>query len=243
MNGIKSLLVFSLIFPLLAACSLTSTIEDQYPLESVNGSGAQTSYIYRAAGLTVPEVAKALVDKSKPQQESVEKKDHMFLVYSDKIIHLQQDEKKLEDTLIEVDSKEYVRNNYSSSFLQGYLVASLLGDLFGNGRYGGGTYRGYSDRDTYKPQGGTYHKPTVQEKKIAPPMTVDRTGSIFKRSKTADSSKAGERGGILNKSPPKSSGTITRDNGSDKNAGSWLTPRKATKPKTRGGFGRITRRR
>ena len=240
---IKYWLIVSLIVPLLAACSITSTIEDNYPLESVSGSGSQTSYVYRAADLSVAEVAKALVDKSKPQQQSAEKDGHLFLVYSDKVIHLQQDEKKPADTLIEVDTKEYIRDNYSSSFLQGYLAASLLGNLFGNGRYDGGSYRGYADRDTYKPKAGSYHAPTVQEKQAIPPMTVDRKGSIFKRSKTADSSKAGEGGGIFNKAPPKSSGTITRDNGSSKKSSSWLSPRKTTKPKTRVGFGRVTRRR
>ncbi|SFS60741.1 DUF4247 domain-containing protein [Paenibacillus sp. BC26] len=238
---IKLLLVVTLIVPLLAACGLNKTIEENYPLESVNGSGNETSYVYRAAGVSVPEVAKALIDESKPQQQSPEKTDHMFLVYSDRVVHLQQDAAKPEDTLIEVDSKEYVRNNYSSSFLQGYLIASILGDLFDNGRYGHGTYRGYTDRDKYKPKGGTYHAPSVQEKKAVPPMTVNRTGSIFKRSKNADTSKVGE-GGLFNKAPPKT-GKITRDSGDSKKSGSWLTPRKSSKPKTRVGFGRVTRRR
>ncbi|REE88699.1 uncharacterized protein DUF4247 [Paenibacillus taihuensis] len=238
---IKILLVISLIFPLLAACGIEETIQEKYPLESVNGSGSQTSYVYRAAGVSVPEVAKALIDESKPQQQSAEKTDHMFLVYSDKIIHLQQDAKKPEDTLVEVDTKEYVRNNYSSSFLQGYLLASLLSDLFDNGRYGQGSYRGYYDRDKYKPNTGNYHAPSAQEKKAIPPMTVNRTGSIFKRSKNADTSRVGE-GGLFNKAPPKSSGKITRGSDSGKKS-SWFTPPKKSKPKTRVGFGRVSRRR
>ncbi|WP_219837819.1 DUF4247 domain-containing protein [Paenibacillus sp. R14(2021)] len=237
---LKLLLVFTLVLPLLAACGITQKIEEKYPLESVSGSGSSTSYVYRAAEVSVPEVAKALVDMSKPEQISPEKPDHMFLVYSDRVIHVQQDKDKPADTLIEVDSKEYVRSNYSSSFLQGYLLASLLNDLFDHGRYGKGSYRGYDDRQTYKPSGGSYHAPTAQEKKAIPPMTVNRTGSIFKRSKNADSGKVGE-GGIFNKSP--SRGTITRDSDSGKKSGSWLTPRKSSRPKTRVGFGRVSRRR
>jgi len=237
---LKKVLVLSLILPLLAACGITSTIEDNYPLESVNGSGAQTSYVYRAEGLSVPEVAKALTDENKPQQVSDEKTDHMFLVYSNKIIHLQQDGTKPEDTLIEVDSKEYVRSNYSSSFLQGYIMASLLGDLFGGSR--GGSYRGYTDKDTYKPKTGSYHAPTVSEKKAIPPMTVDRKGSIFKRAKDAVSGKAGSGDSVFGKSPSKS-GTITRDKESGSKKSSWITPRKSSKPKTRIGMGRISRRR
>ncbi|MBM7563620.1 DUF4247 domain-containing protein [Paenibacillus sacheonensis] len=237
---LKLLLVFTLVFPLLAACGINKKIEENYPLESVNGSGASTSYVYRAAGVSVPEVAKALTDESKPQQASPEKKDHMFLVYSDRVIHLQQDTAKPEDTLIEVDSKEYVRDNYSSSFLQGYLVASVIGSLFDNGRYGHGTYRGYDDRGTYKPAGGTYRAPSTQEKKAIPPMTVTRTGSIFKRSKNTDSSTKPGSGGVLG-NPSK--GKITRDTDSGKKSGGWLTPRKSSKPKTRVGFGRVSRRR
>ncbi|RAP78060.1 DUF4247 domain-containing protein [Paenibacillus montanisoli] len=238
---IKLLLVVSLIFPLLAACGINSTIEENYPLESVNGSGSQTSYVYRAAGVSVPDVAKALVEQSKPDQQSPEKTDHMFLVYSDRVVHLQQDTAKPEDTLIEVDSKEYVRNNYDSSFLEGYLIASLIDDLFDHGRYGHGNYRGYKERDLYKPKSGKYRAPSADEKKAIPPMTVNRTGSIFKRSKNADSSKVGE-GGLFNKAPPKS-GKITRDSGGESKSGSWLEPRKSKKPKTRVGRGRVTRRR
>ncbi|QHW34304.1 DUF4247 domain-containing protein [Paenibacillus rhizovicinus] len=237
---LKLLLVFTLIFPLLAACGVNQKFEEQYPLESVNGSGSSTSYVYRAAGVSVPDVAKALADKEKPQQESAEAKDRMFLVYSDRIIHLQQDTAKPEDTLIEVDSQEYVRNNYSSSFLQGYLLASFLSNLFDNGRYGHGTYRGYDDRGTYKPTGGSYHAPSAQEKKAVPPMTVTRTGSIFKRSKNADSSTKSGSGGVTS-NPSK--GKITKEPGSSKKSGSWLTPRKSSKPKTRVGFGRVSRRR
>lgn len=237
---LKLLLVFTLIFPLLAACGINQKVEEMYPLESVNGSGSQTSYVYRATGVSVPEAAKALADKSKPEQESPEKTDHMFLVYADRIVHVQQDTAKPEDTLIEVDSKEYVRNNYSSSFLQGYLVASLLSNLFDNGHYGNGSYRGYGDRGAYKPSAGSYHAPSAQEKKAVPPMTVTRTGSIFKRSKNADTTTKSGSGGVMS-NPSK--GKITRDSDSGKKSSSWLTPRKSSKPKTRVGFGRVSRRR
>lgn len=243
-KALKLLLVVSLIVPLLAACGIDQTIKETYPLESVNGSGAETSYVYRAAGQSVPEVAKELAEASKPDQISDEQEDRMFLVYSDRIVHLQRDEANPEDTLVEVSSKEYVRNNYSMSFLEGYLLASLLSDLFDNGRYGGGSYRGYNDRDTYKPKTGTYHMPTDTEKKAVPPMTVERKGSIFKRSHKVDTGQVGSGGSIFGKSPSSSSsstGKITRGSSGGKSS-SWLQPRKSFKPKTRVGFGRIKRR-
>lgn len=244
--ALKLFLAFSLIVPLLAACGgINETIKDTYPLESVSGSGSQTSYVYRAEGKTVPEVADELVKSSKPDQQSDEAEDRMFLIYSDRIVQLQKDEKKPEDTLVEVDSKEYVRNNYSMSFLEGYLLASLLSDLFDNGRYGGGSYRGYSDRDVYKPKTGSFRTPTVEDKKAIPPMTVERKGSIFKRSKDANSSQPGSGGSIFSKSPEKSSSTgkITRDSSGSSKKSSWLSPRKSSKPKTRVGLGRISKRR
>ncbi|MFD0713736.1 DUF4247 domain-containing protein [Paenibacillus sp. GCM10027626] len=246
--ALKLLLVFSLIVPLLAACGgINETIKETYPLESVNGSGNQTSYVYRAANKSVPEVAKELSEQSKPQQQSKEADDRMFLVYSDRIVHLQQDKQQPEDTLIEVDSKEYVKKNYSMSFLEGYLLASLLSDLFDAGRYGGGNYRGYNDRDTYKPKTGTFHAPTAKEKKATPPLTVERKGSIFKRSKDAGSGGFGDLGsggGSIFSKPSEKSGKITR-NGSEskKSGGSIFSPGKSKKPKTKSGFGRIIRRR
>ena len=65
-----------------------------------------------------------------PDQSSPEDTERMFLVYGDEYYHLQQDPQKPADTLIEIDSKEYVQRNYDSSFLQGYLTAVLIGNLF-----------------------------------------------------------------------------------------------------------------
>ncbi|WP_167279514.1 DUF4247 domain-containing protein [Paenibacillus lupini] len=238
LHSIKILLLISFIVPMLAACAISDTVKEQYPLESVNGSGNQTSYVYRAADQTVPEVAKQLVDKKKPEQQSAESTERMFLVYNDEVIQIQQAPDDPADTLIEIDSKEYVRNNYSSSFLQGYLLASVLNDLFDHGRYGKGTYRGYSSKDTYKPK-TTYHAPTAQDLKKAPPVTVNRTGTIFKRSKNADSSAVGSGSG----SSGSTGKVVTGGSSSSKKSGSVFTKPKKSTPKIRKGSGRISRRR
>ncbi|WP_027094323.1 DUF4247 domain-containing protein [Cohnella thermotolerans] len=245
--------ILALVVTLLSACG-SLNVEETYPLESVNKDGNQTSYVYRAAGETVPEVAKELADKKKPQQQSKEDPDHMFLVYSDQIIHVQKDEKNPEDSLIEVDSKEYVRQNYSPSFLEGYLLASLIGSLFDSSRPSGGygDYRGYGSLDSHPPAKGSYHAPTSSDMKTAPPMTVQKKGSIFKRGTTSsDDGSAGSNGLFGRKTESGSSGTkgtITRNkdgsSGSSKSSSGWLKPRKSTVPKTKiGGFGRISRRR
>ncbi|WP_028561581.1 DUF4247 domain-containing protein [Paenibacillus pinihumi] len=254
LHTIKYALIISFLFPLLAGCSIQDNIKEQYPLESVNGSGSQTSYVYRAANSTVPETAAALIKQGKPKEQSPEDNERMFLVYDKEIIHLQRDAEHPQDTLVEVDSKEYVRQNYSSNFLQGYLVGSLIRDLFDNGRYHGGDYRGYTSKDVYKPQKGSYRAPTTEDKKKAPPVTVNRTGSIFKRSKDADTT-------FDRNTPPAASnpskGKITRDTDSSSgglfskpkvskqpsSSGNWFSKPKSSKPKVKIGSGRVFRRR
>ncbi|MCM3171745.1 DUF4247 domain-containing protein [Paenibacillus sp. MER 99-2] len=238
-HGLKLMFVLSLVMSLLSACG-APTVQDTYPLESVSGSGNTTSYVYRAAERTVPEVAQELSEQRQPDQISAESTERMFLVYQDQYYHLQQDPDKAEDTLIEVDSKEYVRQNYDSSFLQGYLTATLIGNLFDSfGGGGNGKYRGYTNKDTYKPSGGTYRAPTSNDKKLAPPITVDRKGSITRRGGDTDTS-VGSGGGLFSRKKEPSSGKIDRG----KSGGLFDSPKSSyKKPKTRVGGGRIMRRR
>lgn len=248
--AVKLTLVISLLASLLAGCGLSNVAQENYPLEVVNQDGAATSYVYRAAGESVPQVAELLAEQRSPKQISESSEERMFLVYSDEIIHLQQDPQKPEDTLIEVDSKEYVQRNYDSSFLQGYLTAQLIGSLF-DSMNGGGGYRGYTSRDVYQPKQGSYREATSADKKVAPPMTVQKKGSITRRG-TTDSTKnsVGNGGSIFNRNPGTGtdtntgkSGSITRNKKQD-NGGIFSSPRKSiTKPKTRVGSGKIVRRR
>lgn len=235
---IKSVLVVALMASVLTGCG-SPNVSDTYPLESVNKSGSETSYIYRAEGKTVPVVAAELTDQQKPEQISKEDPDHMFLVYSDKWIHVMKDEKKPEDSLIEVDSKEYVQRNYNPSFLEAYLIGSLVSDLFDS--FGGkkyGNYRGYTSYEKYKPN-TQYHKPSTSEKKAIPPMTVERKGSIFKRgSSSSSSSKSDDSGGFFSKK--KSSGSISKNKSSG--SGSFFSPSKSKAPKTKSGTGKIFKR-
>ena len=121
--------MLSLLVSLLSGCGAPN-IKDTYPLESVNRDGNATSYVYRAADKSVPDVAGELIAANTPDQSSPEDTERMFLVYGDEYYHLRQDPQKPTDTLIEIDSKEYVQRNYDSSFLQGYLTAVLIGNLF-----------------------------------------------------------------------------------------------------------------
>lgn len=238
---LKIVLVLSFLVSLLSGCGEFGevTMKETYPLESVNKDGSQTSYIYRAANKTVPEVARELAEQKKPRQISKEDAEHMFLVYSKEWIHVQRDEQNPDDTLIEVDSEEYVRQNYSPSFLEGYLVASLIGNMFDSlGRHG--DYRGYSSRDVYQPA-KQYEAPTAKDKKAIPPLTVERSGSIFKRGQdhSGSSTKVGDNGNVFGKS---SSGKIVKEKDGKSGFDSIFSPSKSKKPKTRVGTGKIFKR-
>ncbi|MEX0414934.1 DUF4247 domain-containing protein [Bacillus sp. C30] len=233
------------------------SIQDRYPLESVAKDGKQESYVYRAANRSVPEVAKELISERKPKQASKEDENQMFLVYSDKMYNLQKDKEKPSDTLIEISNEEFVRQNYQPSFLQGYIMGSILNDIFGSRKSSYGDYRGYNDRQNHKPV-IPERPPTKEEKKTPPPITKEGKGSIIKRGDNVDpKSSVGDKGSITEKgsktTPPPSTGSkgkITKNpggsSGSDvKPKSSIKTPPKNTSPpKTRvGGSGKIMKRR
>jgi hypothetical protein len=246
---LKLLLSFALAVGLLSGCSSSPVSASNYPLVSVSEKGNQSSRVYRAENQTVPEVAHALADEKSPQEISKDDPEHMFLVYPDEWYHVQRDPQKSTDTLIEVSSKEFVKQNYNPSFLQGYIAAHLVDQLFDilrsrNQSYG--DYRGYSSREIYR-SGPEYHAPTTQEKKAAPPLTVPGTGSIIKRSDKAPvtpdtRSRVGSDGDVTKKS-----GTIIRssdgNNSTTPKSSKFSPPRNTSPPKTRvGGSGSIRRR-
>ncbi|MCM3783826.1 DUF4247 domain-containing protein [Neobacillus mesonae] len=242
---IKITLVLSLFISLLSGCGPASAVQQNYPLESVNGSGNNTSYVYRAADMTVPEVANELMEERTPEEVSPQDTERMFLVYSDELYHLQQDPEAPEDTLIEVDSKQYVQQNYSSSFLQGYITASILSSIFDTFK-GTGNYRGYTTQKTYKPSQGSYRTPTDSDKSMAPPLTTKKSGSIIRRGlgDTSDSNKS-TSGNVLERDKSSSSSTSKGKIERGKSGGSSIfsSPKKSSRPKTKIGSGRISRRR
>lgn len=253
---IKAALAAVIAASILTGCGSDQSVKSLYPLESVLKEGNQESLVYRAENQSVPEVAKKLIDQKKPEQSSKEDNDQMFLVYPDEWYNIQKDKEKPSDTLIEVSNKEFVRQNYNPSFLEGYILASILDDIFGSHRSYKGDYRGYTDRKSHKPV-IDYHTPTAQEKKTLPPITKQGTGSIIKRSDNAGSSSStvgskdsvikkesqtapsDENKGKIIKSPNSSDGSDVKPKSS-----SISPPKNNSPPKTKvGGSGRITKRR
>lgn len=209
-----SWLSFVLIIALLTGCGADAVryIKDEYPLVSVEGKGTNLSKVYLVEGKNVPAVATELAAKESPKEKSKESEDQMFLVYSDKVINIQKDPSESKNTLVQVDSIEYAKTHYDSSFLQGYLTATLLQSLFGGNWFnnkGSYDYRGYTRTPTYNAGNGNATAPTTDTSKDKKPTTSDRTGTF--KSGTANPSSG-------------SSSTARKNDGS--------TPNKVTKPST-----------
>jgi len=172
-----SWLSFLLIITLLTACGADagSYVKNQYPLVSVDGNGSNLSKVYSVEGKPVPAVAAELAAQESPKEKSKESEDQMFLLYNDKVINIQKDPKDSGNTLVQIDSIQYAKSHYDSSFLQGYLTATILQSIFGGGWFNNRTsydYRGYTRTPAYNSAPAT---DTSNDKK---PTTSDRTGSF-----------------------------------------------------------------
>ncbi|MDI3328549.1 MAG: DUF4247 domain-containing protein [Alicyclobacillaceae bacterium] len=221
---------------LLAGCGAMDYVSKTYPLESANQSGGGMQKVYRAENKSVPEVARELREQEAPEEVSKESAQEMFLVYRDRLIHLQQDPERPQDTLIEIDDNQFVKEHYDPSFLEGFLLASTLDRIFGGGwHFGGGSfghYRGYRWEPHAPAPPPASESPGMKKPPAEPPKTVAGTGSFTRRtdlpsanppqtetvrsggesSKTAVS--AGDRPSRSVSSPPKvskgSTGSFTR---------------------------------
>ena len=187
-------LSFLLIVALIAGCSNASNyVKDNYSLIDVEGAGKSVAKIYLAEGKTVPEVAEELARAEKPQEISKKSDDQMFLVYDNRIINVHKDPENAANTLIEIDSIEYARTHYDSSFLQGYLTGALLQSLFGSdwwdrsGKYGAPTYKGYGS------SGGSADTKTTSPNAVDDnkPSTSARTGSFNSKGSASSTGKTG----------------------------------------------------
>ncbi|WP_135554206.1 DUF4247 domain-containing protein [Paenibacillus cymbidii] len=166
-------------------------MKDHYPLVDVQGAGKENAKVYAVSGKTVPVVANEIAAEETPKEKSKENEDRMFLLYDDKVINVQKDPANEGGTLVEIDSVSYAKSHYDSSFLNGYLTASLVNTLLGSlgdalsGSSGSGTgYGGYNTTDAPRNT-----QATTPPKAKDTPSTSDRTGT-FKSKDAADSGTA-----------------------------------------------------
>lgn len=267
MKQLKFALALILSLALLAGCSSASSyVKEHYPLVDVQGKGKDAARIYLAEGRTVPEVAADLAKEEKPKETSKENSDQMFLVYDDKIVNLQKDPSDAQNTLVELDSIPYAKEHYGSSFLEGYLTASLLQSLFGGGwssRAPPVEYRGYGSSSDYK--SSSPKATTADKSKNGAPATTERSGSFSTKSGSAStggksstsdkssasgststssgasSSSSSTSGSTGSYSTKKSDSSTTRK--SDGSTPTYKQPASASKPKTSTGSGSFSTKR
>jgi hypothetical protein len=229
-----SWVAFLLILSLLTACGDAGNYaKDHYPLVSADGNGTNLSKVYAAEGKTVPAVANELAEKDPPKEKSKESIDQMFLLYPDKVINIQKDPKDSNNTLVQIDSIQYAKEHYDSSFLQGYLAAALLQSVMGGGWFGGNRsqdYRGYTQTPTYSSSGSSKSSTSTKEKA---PSTSDRTGTFSTGKNTATT---GSNIGSRNSG---SSSTTRKNDGSTQNR---VTKSSSSKPSTSSRTGSFSRR-
>lgn len=176
---------------LLAGCADAGAyVKDRYPLVKAEGQGSQMVKVYSAEGKDVPTVAKELAAEEKPRETSKQSADQMFLVYDDKIVNLQKDPQNAANTLVEIDSISYAKEHYDSSFLQGYLTATVLQSLFGGGWFNRApAYPGYRGYTSVAPNvGGSVGSPQGSSgPDTKQPATSQRSGSFSTGKSGADS--------------------------------------------------------
>lgn len=224
-------LAFLLTAALLAGCTNASSyVRDNYPLVDVDGKGKSAAKVYLSEGKTVPETAHAIADKEKPRELSKDSTEQMFLVYDNRIINVQKDPENDKNSIIEIDSIEYARDHYDSSFLQGYLTAVLIDTIFGNNwskqasSRGSPTYQGYgtSGKATQQTQAGK--SDTTKQ-----PSTTSGTGSFTSKGNTGSSSSSSSSGSSTGKDTG-SSGSSSASSTAPSSSGS--TGNFTTKPST-----------
>jgi hypothetical protein len=253
MNRWTKWIVILLSFALIAGCSnAQSYVSDHYPLVDVQGKGKDTSKIYAVEGKDVPAVAKELAAQEQPKEMSKESPDQMFLAYTDKIVQVQKDPANDKNSLVEISTIEYAKNHYDSSFLQGYLTATLIQSLFGGGGWFGRSstpdYRGYTNAP--RSGGSSPYNSSPQVSQDKKPATSDRTGSFNSKpgsavkpdSGTADKPPTGASSGTFRTTPSDKSGSVSSSTGR-KSDGSTPSYKSPSKPSTSTRSGSFSRRR
>lgn len=88
--------------------------------------------VYIAENQDISTVASDIQNHEKPSEMSEERDGKQIFIYDKQFVTLTESQDDASDTMIEVAGEEFVQKNYRPSFFEGYLVASLLGNMFGN---------------------------------------------------------------------------------------------------------------
>ncbi|MBM7580366.1 DUF4247 domain-containing protein [Jeotgalibacillus terrae] len=112
--------------------STTYTLYDT--VESAENSD-RYARIYQAENTNLSSVSDSLQSHETPDEMSEINNGKQIFIYDDVFVTLTESEEDADNTMIEVAEQEFARNNYGPSFFEGYLLASLISNIFGNNWY------------------------------------------------------------------------------------------------------------
>ncbi|WP_186578383.1 DUF4247 domain-containing protein [Aquibacillus kalidii] len=108
---------------------ISTIIGDNFNLlETVKGEN-NIAIVYATNKFTVSELVSTLTSTVEPKQQSELIDNQQVLIYPDHFVTIKQSEEDPDSTLIEVASDQFVRDNYSPSFLQTYFALKILDDV------------------------------------------------------------------------------------------------------------------
>lgn len=136
-------------------------IEANFPLMDVVQAESSSAKIYATDRFKLNELASVLTKAVKPEEKSEVKDNQQIFIYPNEFVTLKVSPDDSDALIIEVAEDEFVRRNYSPSFLSAYFAYRLLDDVLDVDDWGkrrsrqcnsGGCYGGYT--------GGAYGTPS-----------------------------------------------------------------------------------
>ncbi|TFD97143.1 DUF4247 domain-containing protein [Jeotgalibacillus salarius] len=109
--------------------STTYTLYDT--VESAENSD-RYARIYQAENTDLQAVSDELQNHETPDEMSDINDGKQIFIYDNLFVTLTESDEDPGNTMIEVAEEEFARNNYRPSFFEGYLLASLISNVFGN---------------------------------------------------------------------------------------------------------------
>lgn len=105
-------------------------------IDSVSGDGSHDAAIYATTVLQRSELKSVLTAALEPEKVSEVKDNQQILIYPDYFVTLKVSDDDSDVTLIEVAGDEFVRRNYSPSFLSTYFAIRLMDSFLGVNDWG-----------------------------------------------------------------------------------------------------------
>ncbi|MDQ0231390.1 DUF4247 domain-containing protein [Metabacillus malikii] len=159
-------------------------IESNYILQDIvtsQQSSTDIAEIYLAENKSVDEVVSELQSHETPKEVSEKKDNKQVLIYNDSFITITPDENNSSDTLVEIATYGFVRDNYQPNFFNGLFALWILDEVLDVDDWGKKRQSkcGYNNEDCYggySSSGGYYKKSTGSSSSVRGSTSTVRGG-------------------------------------------------------------------